>query len=265
MLRYMKYSVVNEDMNNEVKSIASIITIAAVSLFLSIIPAFPIVGFSGVITLGALSGSLIGIFLKPRKGLIAVLIVAILTPVLNPGIVSLLGYFYFLPLLLSWLSSTLFFFKSPIYSIIIILASIVVLVIVHGKLITYYPQYLVYDLLMPFVAILFYYIFYFKNKATVQLRSIGAIINGVIGDHLGGSIAFSINYLYLITNNGVSNIVKLFQDQVALNKWVTTWSTVACIYPVERTIIIIIGIFVVMPTIAAWLKFFDYKTYIELR
>ncbi len=261
----MKYSVVNKDMNNEVKSIASIITIAAVSLFLSIIPAFPIIGFSGVITLGALSGSLIGIFLKPRKGLIAVLIVAILTPVLNPGIVSVLGYFYFLPLLLSWLSSTLFFYKSPIYSFITILASIVILVIVHGKLIMHYPQYLVYDLLMPFITLLAYYTFYSKNAVTMRLRSIGAIINGVIGDHLGGSIAFSINYLYLMTNDSVSNIVKLLQDQVALSKWVTAWSTAACIYPVERTIIIIVGIIIVMPTIAAWLKFFDYKTYIELR
>jgi len=261
----MKYSVVNEDMNNEVKSVASIITIAAVSLFLSIIPAFPIVGFSGVITLGALSGSLIGIFLKPRKGFIAVLIVTILTPILNPGIISLLGYFYFLPLLLSWLSSTLFFYKYPIYSFTIILASIVILVMVHGKLITHYPQYLVYDLIMPFITLLAYYIFHFKNAVTIQLKSIGAIINGVIGDHLGGSIAFSINYLYLMINDNVSNIVKLLQDQVALSKWVTAWSTAACIYPIERTIIIIIGVFVVMPTIAAWLKFFDDKTYIELR
>ncbi len=261
----MKYSMVNKSMNNEVKTIASIITIASASLFLSIIPAFPIIGFNGFITLGALSGSLIGIFLKPKEGVIAVLIVAILSLVLNPGILSLLGYLYFLPLFISWLVSTLFFYKSPIYSFLLLLVSITVFILVHEKLIVYYPEYLVYDILMPVLTIIFYYIFYFKKAITIQLKSIGAIINGVIGDHLGGTIAFSINYLYLITSNGVSNIVKLYQDPVALNKWINTWSTVACIYPIERTIIIIIGILVVMPTIVAWLKFVDYKTYIKLR
>ncbi len=256
---------VNKDLNSEVKSIAAIITIAAVSLFLSIIPAFPIIGFSGVITLGALSGSLIGIFLGPRKGIIALLLVMMLMPLVNPGLLSVLGYFYFLPLFLSWLSSTFFFYKSPIYSFIIILSSIVVFVLIHGKLITYYPQYLLYDLLMPFITILFYYIFCFKNAVTLQLRSIGAVIFGIIGDHLGGSIAFSINYLYLVTNNNIPNIVRLLQDKAALNKWITAWSAVSCIYPIERTIIMIIGVLVVMPTIAAWLKFFDYRTYTKLK
>ncbi|MCD6300593.1 MAG: hypothetical protein J7L82_00805 [Staphylothermus sp.] len=229
-------------MDNDVKTVASIVTIAALSLFLSIIPAFPIVGFSGAITLGALSGTLIGIFLKSREGLIAILLVVVLIPLINPGIMSILGFLYFLPLMLSWLSATLFFYSSSIYSLVLILGSLVVFVIVHGNLITYYPEYLIYDLIVPLINTIGYYIFYFKKAYTEQLRSIGAVINGIIGDHLGGSIAVSINSF----------------DK--LPEWIEIWSTAAWVYPVERTILIIIGILIVMPTIGAWLKFFGHKT-----
>ncbi|ADI31893.1 hypothetical protein [Staphylothermus hellenicus] len=58
-----------------IRDLSIILSFSALVLVLSVIPAFPVIGFSGgVITLGALSGTIIGLFLNPFHGLLVVIL-----------------------------------------------------------------------------------------------------------------------------------------------------------------------------------------------
>ena len=234
-----------------VRDIALILSFTGLALALSVIPAFPIIGFTGSITLGALAGTLLALYLEPRLGIIAVLLVIAATPFINPGLISLLGFqTYYLPIVFSWTLAVLYYRFKPLYALALFLAYIIALAVSHGVLLGYYMEYIVYDLAVPPAYLLAHYVLarVFDREL---LRAVGAIIYGVIGDHIGGSTAAAIYYLHIM---GLYN--QLLNSEKALNGWVTIWKTVSYIYPVERTILIIIGLISFIPSIRAWKKYY---------
>lgn len=226
---------------------ASVIVVAAVCIVLSIIPAFPIIGAQGVITLGALSGVVTGLFLGVERGIFAVILVVIATLLLNPGLLSILGPLYYMPILLGYFGSSIFFYRSPILGVLVsILSPMIAFVLVNYPLITHYWSFIIYDLAVPF-AILFLVLVAENTRIKHDIRLLGAVVTGVLADHIGGSLAFTLNYLYLQNNIGT-----LLSSTEALGRWATIFNTVAYIYPAERTILIIIGYILLKATYAPW-------------
>lgn len=236
-------------MELNIRDLSIILSFSALVLVLSVIPAFPIIGFSGAITLGALSGTIIGLFLNPFHGLLVVIISLILTPLVNPSTVGLLGYFYFLPLILSWIVSLTFRKYSPLLSLAILYTGLLGFALAHIFFIDKYIEYLYYDGVVPIAYLVIYYLF--KQKVPM-LKELGAIIYGVLADHVGGSLGFSIMYLYI-----VKEIDNLFSDINIYNFWISIWKSVAYIYPVERTILILIGGIILLPVLKPWRKFYQ--------
>jgi len=233
----------------EIREISMIIVVASISLAISYIPAFPIIGFQGFITLGALAGVINGLYLGLRRGLYSVVIVLALTALINPGIISLMGPFYPLPLVIGWITSSLAYRYGPIVSYIPILISAILFIIVNYFAIARYLNYLFFDTLFP-IALIAIYVFRGRiglGKRVEELKTSIAVSYGVVGDHLGGSIGASLNILYL---QGYLNT--LLNNPEQLDNWCSIWSTVAYIYPVERILLIIIGILVVQTPIAVW-------------
>lgn len=230
-----------------IRDLSIVLSFASIVLVLSVIPAFPVIGFNGMITLGALAGTIIGIFLNPIHGLIVVIMSSTFLPLINPGIIGILGYFYFLPLLLSWIVSLTFTRKGPMLSLIILMIGLLGFVLVHIYFIDEYIEYLYYDGVLPLIYVVIYYLL--RNRIP-HLRELGAIVYGVIGDHIGGNIGSSIMYLYIF-----ELINKIQSDIRMYNAWVNSWKYVAYIYPFERTIIILIGAIVVLPVLRPWRRF----------
>ncbi len=236
-----------------VRNITLIISFTALALVLSIIPAFPMIGFSGTITLGALSGVLIALYLKPRIGSLTLLLVILLTPLVNPGILAILGpQTYYMPILYAWILAVLYYWFKPIYALIVHLSMITGFIISQNLLVVnYYPEYLVYNTVIPPLYLLMHYIL--KNRIDEdKLKITGSIIYGVIGDHLGGSTAASIFYLHIM---GLYQ--KILHNTQELNGWITMWKTASYIYPIERTVLIIIAILLFLPSINAWRKYYS--------
>lgn len=235
-----------------VKEAALILSFTGLALALSVIPAFPIIGFSGTITLGALAGSMLALYLDPRLGLISVLLVIAATPFINPGLISVLGLqLYYLPIVFSWSLAVLYYRFKPYYSLALFTVYLVILVVSHGVLLRYYVEYLVYDALTPPIYLLLHYLLR-RGLGEGVLRAVGGIVYGVIGDHIGGSTAAAIYYLYIM---GLYN--QFLSNSEALKGWVTVWRSVAYIYPVERTILIIIGLIAFIPSIRAWRRYYE--------
>lgn len=229
---------------------ASVIAVASVCIVLSIIPSFPIIGAQGVITLGALSGVVIGLFLGVEKGFFATVLVAIAILLLNPGLLSILGPLYYLPIMLGYLGSSIFFYRSPVLSLLAsIISPILAFVLVNYPLITHYWSFIIYDLATPFT-ILFLVLISKNTGMKHDIRLLGAVVTGVLADHIGGSLAFTINYLYL-----QNNIAILISNSESLSNWATIFNTVAYIYPVERTILIIIGYALLKTVYVQWKHF----------
>ncbi len=227
--------------------IAAVIVVVAVCIVLSIIPAFPIIGAQGLITLGALSGVVIGLFLGIRRGIFAVILVAIVLLLVNPGLPIVLGPLYFLPVLLGFIGSSIFFYRSPILGVLSsTVIPLMIFILVNYPLITYYWSFIIYDLVVPF-AILLLVLLTKHTKVKHDILLLGAVTTGIIADHIGGSLAFIINNLYFL-----KKIEILLSNPEALENWAFTLNTVACIYPVERTILIIIGYLLLRTTYAPW-------------
>ncbi|ADI31892.1 hypothetical protein [Staphylothermus hellenicus] len=124
---------------------------------------------------------------------------------------------------------------SPLLSLAILYMGILGFVLVHIFFIDKYIEYLYYDGLVPIAYLAVYYLF--KHRIPM-LKELGAIIYGVIADHVGGSLGASITY---------PSIVGL----------ISLWKYVAYIYPIERTILILIGAIILLPVLKPWRKFYQ--------
>ena len=223
--------------------IASIIVVSGAAIALNLIPAFPIIGGAGFITLGALAGSIIGIYLGLRLGITAVLITLIVAVQYNSSLITFFGPFFFMPLVISFFVAGTYYSGKPHYSLSILATLYVVFIAVQYPYILNYLGVLVYDVAVTAgLAIATPYIIGKKI-----LRGIGSIIAGVIGDHMGGNLAWVLNYLYL-----QGNISQLATNPEFQANWYKIWNMSACVYPVERTILIIIGSIIILSTLKPW-------------
>ncbi len=225
--------------------IASIIVVSGTAIALNLIPAFPIIGGAGFITLGALAGSIIGIYLGLRLGITAVLITLIVAIQFNSSLITFFGPFFFMPLVFSFLVAGTYYSGKPHYSLGLLGVLTLVFITIQYPYILNYLSVLVYDVAITLgLAIATPYIIG-KNKDI--LRGVGSVIAGVTADHMSGNLAWVLNYLYL-----QGNISRLATNPAFQTNWYKIWNMSACVYPIERTILIIIGSIVVISTLKPW-------------
>ncbi|NPA99128.1 MAG: hypothetical protein GXO43_07095 [Crenarchaeota archaeon] len=223
--------------------IASIIVVSGAAIALNLIPAFPIIGGTGFITLGALAGSIIGIYLGLRLGITAVIITLIVAVQYNSSLITLFGPFFFMPLVISYFVAATYYSRKPHYSLGTLAILYAIFIVIQYPYIIHYLSVLIYDVAVTIgLAIVTPYIIG-KNI----LRGIGSIIAGIIADHMAGNLAWVLNYLYL-----QGNIAQLVSDPKFQENWYKIWNMSAYIYPIERTILIIIGAIIILSTLKPW-------------
>jgi len=215
--------------------------LTALAIIITMMPVFNVVGVEGVsITLGAIASVLLGVLLLPREAIISAIIAGILSTIIPPP--GIFGPLSPLPLTIATIAVVLvyrFKYKGLIGYLILHLVLIALFIIVSGiRFFEEFPLYPWFHILGASITTLLLVL-----KRTWFTLLISASITGVLIDHIVGSTLAQV-YFPLVAGFTIPGSV---------------WSTITWIYPIERTILIVIAcvILIVLYKIgvpAPWIK-----------
>ena len=207
----------------EALSIARIAVLTALAIIITMIPAFSVVGVEGAsITLGAMVPVLLGVLLMPREAIISAIIAGILSTIIPPP--GTFGPFSPLPLIMATIAVVLvyrFKYKGLIGYLTLHLGLVVLFIIVSGmRFFEEFPLYPWFHIVGALIATLLLIL-----KRTWLTLLISASIAGVLVDHIAGSVLAQV-YFPLVAGFTIPGSI---------------WSAITWIYPIERTILIVIA------------------------
>lgn len=210
--------------------ISRIAVYTAFSTALSMIPAFSVFGVEGAtITLGAITPVILGTMLPSSDAIIAAIATGILLTILPPP--GVFGPLSPLPVILGTLAATLVYeYRTGsivAYTALHIGLLLGFVIASGGEFFTMYPLSIWFHVLG---IVLVLTLFVIKNKLAHKLRLLATSIAGVLVDHATGMFLAQI-YFPLATGIRIPGKI---------------WASITWIYPVERTILIIIAYAVVL-------------------
>ncbi len=222
------------------KEIALISVLIAFTVVVTKIPAFPLLGVQGSISLGAIVPVIIGFLLPPPQALITAVIGGSIASIIPPA--GVFGPLSPLPMVLATLAASMIFYwgvkglaSYVSLHLLVILGFIAANVRGFLEYYYYYPWFHVLGLIIAVAG--------FLLLKEPYKHIIPAGVAGVLVDHMSGSLVAQV-YFPLVAGFTIPPEI---------------WATVSFIYPVERTILIAIAVAVVgilyrMKVAAPWRK-----------
>ncbi len=203
-------------------SIAKIAVFTAVAVALTMIPAFSVIGLQGLsITLGAIAPVLLGVVLRPREALASAILAGIISTIIPPP--GVFGPLSPLPLIAGTLATILVYHygvkgKALYASLHLILIALFITLSLPEIIVEYpyYPWFHIVGLITALILAL-------TNKHKLVLVS--SSIAGILVDHMTGSVIAQVYFPLIAGFKIPANI----------------WASVTWIYPIERTILIVIA------------------------
>lgn len=207
------------------RRIALVSILIAFTVVISKVPAFPLLGVQGTISLGAIVPVIVGFLLPPLPALIVAIIGGGIASLIPP--LGIFGPLSPLPMVLATLAASMIFYwgrRGLIGYILIHLLLILGFIAVSGDSFReyyYYPWFHVLGLVIAVTVSLL--------PREPYRYTIPAGIAGVLVDHMTGSLVAQV-YFPLVAGFTIPPEI---------------WASVSFIYPVERTILIVIAVIVV--------------------
>ncbi len=205
--------------------IALISVLIAFTVVVTKIPAFPLFGVQGSISLGAIVPVIVGFLLPPLPALVVAVVGGGIASLIPPA--GIFGPLSPLPMVLGTLAASIVFYlgrRGFIGYIALHVLLILGFIAVSGGAFSefyYYPWFHVLGLIVAILVFL-----WFKEPYKYM---ISAGVAGVLVDHMAGSLVAQV-YFPLVAGFTIPAEI---------------WASVSFIYPVERTILIVIAVVVV--------------------
>ena len=205
--------------------IALISVLVAFTVVVTKIPAFPLLGVQGSISLGAVVPVIVGFLLPPLPALIVAVVGGGIASLIPPA--GIFGPLSPLPMVLGTLASSMVFYlgRRGLAGYIVLHVSLILgFIAVSGSAFRefyYYPWFHVLGLIVATIA-------YLRLREPYKYI-VPAGIAGVLVDHMTGSLVAQL-YFPLVAGFTIPPEI---------------WASVSFIYPVERTILIVIALVVV--------------------
>ncbi len=210
---------------SSIRYIALVSILIAFTVVITKIPAFPLLGVQGSISLGALVPVIVGFLLPPLPALVVAVIGGGIASLIPPA--GIFGPFSPLPMVLGTLASSMIFYwgrKGLIGYTILHVLLIIGFIAVSGSVFWEYYYYPWFHVLGLIIAVATYTWIREPYKYIIPAGFAGPLV-----DHMTGSLIAQI-YFPLVAGFTIPPQI---------------WASVSFIYPVERTVLIVIGIVVV--------------------
>ncbi len=210
---------------SSVRYIALTSVLIAFTVVVTKIPAFPLFGVQGSISLGAVVPVIVGFLLPPLPALVVAVIGGGIASLIPPA--GIFGPLSPLPMVLGTLASSMIFYWGKrgftgyiVLHVLLILGFIAVSGSVFNEF-YFYPWFHVLGLLLAVI--------FFLRVREPYKYIVPAGIAGILVDHMTGSLVAQV-YFPLVAGFSIPPEI---------------WASVSFIYPVERTVLIVIAVIVV--------------------